>query len=144
LIPGSRACLQERASWRPGSPLRALLTAAQLPHHLGALGYRRLIYTNTASVIETVAAELTAAMGDNPQVTAVLLTCTDATARRRLAQREIGTALDWHLERSAQMARRLDKRAPGWVHPGGHRRTEGRRHRGRGHLADRLDHHLTL
>jgi hypothetical protein len=35
---------------------------------------------------------------------------------RRLAQREIGTALDWHLERSALMARRLDNRAPGWVH----------------------------
>jgi hypothetical protein len=45
-----------------------------------------------------------------------LLTCSDATARRRLAQREIGTVLDWHLERSALMARRLDNRAPGWVH----------------------------
>jgi hypothetical protein len=81
-----------------------------------ALGYRRMIYTNTVSVIDRVAGELAAAMGDRPRVTAVLLTCSDATARRRLAQREIGTALDWHLERSAQMARRLDKHTPGWAH----------------------------
>ena len=81
-----------------------------------ALGYRRMIYTNTASVLENVLGELTAAMGDDPQVTGMLLTCSDATARRRLAQREIGSALDWHVERSAQMARRLDRRAPAWVH----------------------------
>ena len=81
-----------------------------------ALDYRRMIYTNTASVLEKVIGELTAAMGDDPQVTGVLLTCSDATSRRRLAQREIGSALDWHVERSAQMARRLDRQAPAWVH----------------------------
>jgi hypothetical protein len=81
-----------------------------------ALDYRRMIYTNTASVLEKVIGELTAAMGDDPQVTGVLLTCSDATARQRLAQREIGSALDWHVERSAQMARRLDRGAPAWVH----------------------------
>ena len=81
-----------------------------------ALDYRRMIYTNTASVLEPVIGELTAAMGDGPRVTGVLLTCSDATARRRLAQREIGSALDWHVERSAQMARRLDRHAPAWVH----------------------------
>ena len=81
-----------------------------------ALGYRRMIYTNTASVLEKVIGELTAAMGDDPQVTGVLLTCSDTTARQRLAQREIGSALDWHVERSAQMARRLDRQAPAWVH----------------------------
>ena len=50
--------------------------------------------------------ELTAAMGDDPKLTAVLLTCGDDTARQRLAGREIGTALDWHVERSDLMARR--------------------------------------
>lgn len=81
-----------------------------------ALGYRRMIYTNTASVLPDVMDELTAAMGDGPELTAVLLTCTDATARERLAGREIGTALDWHVERSDLMARELDRGAPGWVH----------------------------
>jgi hypothetical protein len=55
-------------------------------------------------------------MGDVPKVTAVLLTCTDETARRRLSQREIGSALDQHLERSAAMARALSSGAPQWVH----------------------------
>jgi deoxyadenosine/deoxycytidine kinase len=81
-----------------------------------ALGYRRMIYTNTASVFEKVIHELTTAMGDNPQVTAVLLTCSDATARQRLSQREIGSELTWHIEHSDLMARRLDSRAPDWAH----------------------------
>jgi hypothetical protein len=38
-----------------------------------------MIYTNTASVFEKVLSELTTAM-EGPQVTAVLLTCSDATA----------------------------------------------------------------
>ena len=80
------------------------------------LGYRRMIYTNTASVFEKVLRDLTAAMGDSPQVTAILLTCSDVTARQRLAQREIGSELDWHFERSDLMARRLNSRAPAWVH----------------------------
>jgi len=88
-----------------------------------ALGCRRMIYVNTASVLETVAGALAAAMGDGPRVTAVLLTCSDATARRRLARRETGTGLDRHIERSDLMARKLDGRAPGWVH---RVRTDGR------------------
>jgi hypothetical protein len=80
------------------------------------LGYRRMIYTNTASVVKNVITDLTAAIGGNLHITAVLLRCSNATAHQRLSQREIGTALDWHLERSALMARRLDKEAPLWVH----------------------------
>jgi hypothetical protein len=79
-----------------------------------ALGYRRLIYTNTASV--RAMDSLTAAMGDSPNVTAVLLTCGDGTARQRLAQREIGGALEAHIERGQVAARELDKLAPTWVH----------------------------
>jgi hypothetical protein len=81
-----------------------------------ALGYRRMLYVNTASVLGKVTGALAAAMGDGPRVTAVLLTCSDATARQRLAQREIGTGLDRHIERSDLMARQLDGGAPGWVH----------------------------
>jgi len=81
-----------------------------------ALGYRRMIYVNTASVFPEVISDLTAAMGDDPHVTAVLLTCSAVTAQQRLTQREIGTALAWHIERSDLMARKLEKRAPAWVH----------------------------
>jgi hypothetical protein len=72
-----------------------------------SLGYHRLIYTNTASVLPDVIDQLTTAMGDNPNVIAVLLTCTDATARERLGQREIGSTLDQHLASSADMDSRL-------------------------------------
>ncbi len=81
-----------------------------------AVGYRRMIYTDTASVFEEVLSELTAAMGDRPHVTAVLLTCSDPTARQRLAQREIGSELDRHIERSGLIATQLARRAPAWVH----------------------------
>ena len=82
-----------------------------------AHGYRRMIYTNTASVFADVIGMLTAAMGDSPSVTAVLLTCSDTTARERLAVREISDEqLDAHIERSDVMARRLDRLAPAWVH----------------------------
>lgn len=67
------------------------------------LGYCRLIYTNTASV--TFTGPLVAAMGDDPAVTAVLLTATDATVLERLRFREVGSARDTHLQRSADAAR---------------------------------------
>ena len=79
-----------------------------------ALGYRRLVYTNTVSV--RFVAELTAAMGDDPRVTAVLLTASDETARARLGGREIGTALDAHVARSDRAARELEDLSPPWVH----------------------------
>src|ERR1022692_888392 len=75
-----------------------------------------MIYTNTASVLDKVITDLTAALGGAPRVTAVLLRCSSATAHQRLSQREIGTELAWHVQRSAVMARRLDEDAPHWVH----------------------------
>jgi ABC-type ATPase involved in cell division len=78
-----------------------------------ALGYRRMVYTNTVSVLNTE--KLAAAMGDDPVVIAVLLTAGDATARRRLAAREIGSALEQHVERSDAAARLLDQTAPASV-----------------------------
>lgn len=81
-----------------------------------ALGYRRMIYTNTVSVLPDVIAQLTTAMGDNPKVLAILLTCTDITARERLGQREIGSTLDQHLASSADVAVRLQAGAAACAH----------------------------
>lgn len=81
-----------------------------------ALGYTRMIYTNTVSVLEPVIWSLTGAMGDQPNMKAVLLCCSDDTARTRLAHREIGGELHLHLERSRAMAQRLAHDAPDWVH----------------------------
>lgn len=75
------------------------------------IGYQRLIYTNTVSVLE--AKPLAAAMGDQP---AVLLTATEATTQARLAVREHGEALATHLERSARAAQHLDAGADAKVH----------------------------
>jgi predicted kinase len=77
------------------------------------LGYRRLIYTNTNSVCSVE--RLVAAVGGRPRVVAVLLTATDETISKRLAQREIGSALDDHVDRSRRTALRLEKDAPEWV-----------------------------
>ena len=77
-----------------------------------ALGYHRMIYTNTASVLPDVIEHLTTAMGDNPRVVAVLLTCTDATARDRLSQREIGSTLAQHVASSSKSASVLETGTP--------------------------------
>ncbi|SEA57913.1 MULTISPECIES: ATPase [unclassified Mycobacterium] len=72
-----------------------------------ALGYHRMIYTNTVSVLPEQITRLTTAIGGNPNVISVLLTCTDTTAAKRLGQREIGSTLDQHLASSADMSTRL-------------------------------------
>lgn len=51
-----------------------------------ALGYRRLIYTNVMSVVETD--KLANSMGDNPRITAVLLDVSNQVMLERLEQRE--------------------------------------------------------
>ncbi|MEV6774363.1 ATPase [Nocardia sp. NPDC051030] len=80
-----------------------------------ALDYHRLIYTNTVSVLDPVIASLTAAMGERPRASAILLRCSDESARHRLGRREIGSELEHHLDRSRAMAERLDRDAPSWV-----------------------------
>ncbi|WP_306210150.1 adenylyl-sulfate kinase [Actinoplanes sp. RD1] len=116
---GVRHCLIEGdnldlAFPAPGEHRLAERNLAAMWANYRALGYRRLIYTNTVSVRET--GGLAAAMGDNPLVTAVLLTASDATARHRLARREIGTALERHVESSDRAARELDALSAEWVH----------------------------
>ena len=115
LIEGDNLDLAWPVPHESGLHLAAQNLAAMWGNYRAA-GYRRMIYTNTASVLEPVSSELASAMGDRPRVTAVLLTCSDVTARQRLEGREIGTGLDRHVERSALMARRLDRSAPAWVH----------------------------
>lgn len=80
------------------------------------LGYRRLIYTNTASVRADVIGTLVEAMGDDPIVVGVLLTATDATARSRLGGREIGSALALQISRSNRAAVELEEMTPAEVH----------------------------
>lgn len=97
----------------PDDPARTKMTEANLAALWGnyaALGYRRLIYTNTVSVLEP---DLIArAMGGTPRIISVLLTADDATAHHRLSGREIGSQLDAHLRRSTKMAVHLEDTAP--------------------------------
>lgn len=79
-----------------------------------ALGYRRLIYTNVMSVLEIPA--LTAAMGDHPAVTAVLLDVSDETMQERLQHRESETSLAAHSQRNQERRKYLEESAPAWVH----------------------------
>jgi len=55
-------------------------------------------------------------MGGNVEAVAVLLTCTEDTARQRLTQREKGSALNRQIELSTQMAVALEATCPSTVH----------------------------
>lgn len=79
-----------------------------------SLGYHRLIYTNTAAVLTLPS--LTAAMGDDPLVTAVLLRSSDGHTRPRLERRNHGAIDSSLFGRSVAMASRLDEEAPASVH----------------------------
>lgn len=81
-----------------------------------ALGYHRMIYINTVSVLPDQITRLATAIGGNPNVVAVLLTCTDTTAAERLSHREIGSTLDQHLASSADMGTRLQVGATASAH----------------------------
>jgi hypothetical protein len=110
VIEGDNLDMAYPPPWEYGLAERNL---ALIWHNYLDLGYRRLIYTNTNSVCSVE--ELVAAIGGRPRVVAVLLTATEDTIRERLAQREIGSALDAHVDRSRRAARRLEKEAPEWV-----------------------------
>ncbi|AGP52078.1 AAA family ATPase [Streptomyces rapamycinicus] len=74
-------------------------------------GYRRLIYTNTVSVLPESTGMFERAMGTGTRIVRVLLTASDATARERLVRRELGSELERELKASARKARLLDQRA---------------------------------
>lgn len=96
-------------------PHRAGVTERNLAAVWGnyaALGYRRLVYTNTVSVPEEAAPMFRRAMGDGVRLVRVLLTATDETAEQRLAGRELGSELEHEMRSSARKARLLERRAP--------------------------------
>ncbi|MFI0740711.1 hypothetical protein ACH4PU_21865 [Streptomyces sp. NPDC021100] len=110
----------------PDDPHRAALTERNLAavwSNFTALGHRRLVYTNTASVLEDGLFRR-ALGGGSLRLVRVLLTASDETAAARLARRETGTRLAHHIRRSRDAARLLEAQAP----PGTVRvATDGRR-----------------
>ena len=76
--------------------------------NFAALGYRRLIYTNTLSVLPEATAMFERALGADAHLIRVLLTASDATAHARLAGRELGSELEDGLKASDLRARVLD------------------------------------
>jgi broad-specificity NMP kinase len=79
-----------------------------------ALGYRRLIFANTVSVLHIP--ELSAALGEKVEAVGILLRATSDAVHSRLAAREHGRALQQHVKRSAAAAVRLDADTPADVH----------------------------
>ncbi|WAL99984.1 hypothetical protein [Streptomyces sp. Je 1-369] len=97
-----------------GDPHRAEITESNLTAvwaNFAQRGYRRLIYTNTMSVLPETTGMFERAMGRGAGIVRVLLTASDTTARERLVGRELGSELEQELEGSARKARILDQRA---------------------------------
>lgn len=96
-----------------GDPDRSVITESNLTAvwaNFTRRGYRRLIYTNTASVLPEATGMFERAMGPGVRIVRVLLTALDATARERLVGRELGSELERELEGSVRTARILDQR----------------------------------
>lgn len=102
-----------------GDPRRTEMTERNLTAVWGNFaerGCRRLVYTNTASVLPEATGMFERAMGPAVRITRVLLTATDATARTRLTGRERGSELEHELAAGLRNARLPDQRsAPGTV-----------------------------
>lgn len=78
-------------------------------HNFASLGYQRLIYTNSTSVLPSATAMFTRALGERVRIIRVLLTACDATASERLTRRELGSELNESLGASTLRARTLDE-----------------------------------
>lgn len=111
VVEGDTLDLAHPAPWEHGV---AAANLADVWRRYRALGYRRLVYTNTVSVLE--AGSVAAAVGDHPHVTSVLLTASDATVRDRLGRREHGASYDAHVARSDAAAGLLGEQAGPDVH----------------------------
>ncbi len=114
LIEGDNLDLAFPVPWQRGLQIAELNLAAMWANYRPA-GYCRLIYTNTACVRADVLRDLVQALGGDPIVRAVLLTACDEVAEARLARREIGGGLDWHVARSRQAAQELEDDTPEWA-----------------------------
>jgi cytidylate kinase len=97
----------------PEGPQLAEKNLATLWSNYRDLGHRRLIYTNTASVL--YADRIAAAMSGQVRIMGILLACSDKTAGERLALREVGSKLSEHIERGRQASIRLEESAPASV-----------------------------
>ncbi|MEU6750194.1 hypothetical protein ABZ914_28600 [Spirillospora sp. NPDC046719] len=98
-----------------GDPHREEITEINLTAvwaNFARRGYRRLVYTNTASVLPEATGMFERAMGAGVRIVRVLLTASDETARERLVGRELGSELEQELEGGVRKARVLDRRAP--------------------------------
>ncbi|PWC06453.1 adenylyl-sulfate kinase [Mycetocola zhujimingii] len=115
LIEGDNLDLAHPEPWRthPDAQLAEANLGAMWANYR-ALGYRRLIYTNTVSVLQLP--QLSAALGGDVDATGVLLRAGTGSVEVRLGMREQGDSLSRHLERSAAAALRLDAEAPVDVH----------------------------
>lgn len=115
VIDGDNLDLAYPAPWEahPGS-LLAERNLGSMWANYRDLGYRRVIYTNTVSVLNLPG--LAAAIGGTVETTGILLQASSRVVRSRLAAREQGSALDLHLSRSESAAARLDAEAPPHVY----------------------------
>lgn len=98
---------------RPDDPQRSRITEVNLTAmwaNFAAAGCDRLVYTNTASVLEPDMFER--ALGGTARIVPVMLTAGDETVAGRLGAREIGSELELHIRRSRHMAAYLDEHAP--------------------------------
>lgn len=96
-----------------GDPDRSKITErnlAALWANYADLGHHRVVYTNTASVLDSEEWLFAGALR-GPRIIRVLLTASDATVEERLAARELGSELEQQVRRSAHMARRLEEHA---------------------------------
>lgn len=98
-----------------GDPHRAAIGERNLTavwRNYAELGYRRLVYVNTVSVLDEATGMFLRAMGDSVRIVRVLLTATDETTEGRLRGRELGSELESELRGSRRRARSLDAGAP--------------------------------
>ncbi|MFJ5138669.1 AAA family ATPase [Streptomyces sp. NPDC088707] len=98
-----------------GDPRRRKISERNLTalwSNYAELGYRRLIYTHTVSVLAENEGMFRRAMGANVRIIRVVLTASDATARERLTGRELGSELEHEVAGSARKARILDEQMP--------------------------------
>ncbi|CAM5649609.1 hypothetical protein SANTM175S_03469 [Streptomyces antimycoticus] len=101
-------------------------------------GYRRLIYTNTLSVVPEATGMFERAMGSGVRIVRVLLTATSTTARERLERREIGSELETEWESSTRTSAGSGPADPRGRGAGGDGRAGCRGHRARGGGRHRL------
>ncbi|MFI5659042.1 hypothetical protein [Streptomyces sp. NPDC051684] len=99
----------------PDDPRRSAVTErnlAALWSNFADLGHRRLVCTNTVSVLTGSEGMFRRAMGEDVRLVRVLLTASDTTAGERPAGRERGSELESELRGSLRKARLLDEQAP--------------------------------